>query len=78
MPVRHAQRQAKLTQQVIPLLLLGMGLITTNNSVTFIDDESTILGAAASPLRTMLALVFFRRWQHTSILRCMTSFSTSG
>jgi hypothetical protein len=44
-----------IAQQIIPLLLLGIGLVTTNNSVTFLDDESLTLGAASSPFRTILA-----------------------
>jgi Dolichyl-phosphate-mannose-protein mannosyltransferase len=63
MPVRTRQ-PSEITQQVIPLLLLGIGLISTNNSVTFIDDESRILGAAANPLRTTLALFFSGAGQH--------------
>lgn len=42
-------------QQLVPLLLLAIGLVTTNNSVTFLDDEALALGAAAHPLRTILA-----------------------
>ncbi len=50
--------------QVIPLLLLGIGLVTTNHSVTFIDDEATILGVAAGPLRAMLAQFFSGTGRH--------------
>ena len=49
MPVRQ-RTPSELAQQVIPLMLLGVGLVTTNNSVAIIDDESTIVGVAASPL----------------------------
>ncbi len=63
MPVRQRQ-PSDLAQQVVPLLLLGIGLVSTNNSVTFIDDESKILGAAANPLRTTLALFFSGAGQH--------------
>jgi hypothetical protein len=45
-------------QHVVPLVLLAIGLISTNRSVTFVDDESTIVGAAAAPLRTLLAGFF--------------------
>ena len=57
MPVRQ-RKPNEITQQVIPLLLLGIGLVTTNNSATFLDGEATILGAASNPLRTMLGLFF--------------------
>jgi len=55
MPVRQ-RKPNEIAQQVMPLLLLGIGLVTTNNSVTFLDDEATTLGAAANPLRTTLAM----------------------
>jgi hypothetical protein len=45
-------------QQFVPLVLLAIGLISTNRSVSFIDDESTTVGAAAAPLRMMLAGFF--------------------
>ena len=63
MPVRTRQPSERM-QQVVPLLLLGVGLVITNNSVTFIDDESTIVGAAAGPLRTTLALFFSGAGKH--------------
>ena len=55
MPVRQ-RKPSEIAQQVVPLLLLSVGLVTTNNSVTFLDDESMILGAASNPLRTTLSL----------------------
>jgi hypothetical protein len=63
MPIRP-RKPNEIAQQVVPLLLLGIGLVTTNNSVTFIDDESTILGAASNPLRTTLSLFFSGAGQH--------------
>jgi len=63
MPVRN-RKPNDLAQQVIPLLLLGIGLVTTNNSVTYIDDEATILGVAASPLRTILSQFFSGAGKH--------------
>jgi hypothetical protein len=63
MPVRE-RKPSMAVQQVIPLLLLGIGLVTTNNSVTFIDDESIILGAAANPLRSTLAAFFSGAGKH--------------
>jgi hypothetical protein len=63
MPVRQ-RKPNEIAQQVMPLLLLGIGLVTTNNSLTFLDGEATILGAAANPLRTMLALFFSGAGRH--------------
>jgi len=63
MPVRQ-RKPNEIAQQVVPLLLLGIGLVTTNNSMTFLDDEATILGAAANPLRTTFALFFSGAGQH--------------
>ncbi len=57
MPTRPRQ-PSEIAQQVVPLILLGIGLIVTNNSVTFIDDESTIVGDAANPLRSTFTLLF--------------------
>jgi hypothetical protein len=63
MPVRRRQ-PSDITQQLIPLVLLGVGLVSTNNSVTFIDDESTIVGASAGPLRAILAPFFSGAGRH--------------
>ena len=63
MPVRQRKLNG-IAQQVVPLLLLGIGLVTTNNSATFIDDEATILGVAANPLRPTLALFFSGAGKH--------------
>lgn len=63
MPIRQ-RKPNEIAQQVIPLLLLGIGLVTTNNSVTFIDDESKILDAASQSIRTTLALFFSGAGQH--------------
>jgi hypothetical protein len=63
MPVRQ-RKPNEIVQQVVPLLLLGIGLVVTNSSVTFIDDEAKILGAAANPLRTTLALFLSGAGQH--------------
>lgn len=57
MPSRQRQ-PSELTQQVIPLLLLAIGLVTTNNSTTVIAQEATTLDAAARPLRPMLSAFF--------------------
>lgn len=57
MPVR-TRKPNDVAQQSVPLLLLAVGLVTTNNSVTFVDDEASILSAAATPVRTILAHFF--------------------
>ena len=60
MPSRPRQpRQPKeLTLQIVPLLLLGIGLVSTNNSITIIDDESKFLNYAVEPVRQTLADYF--------------------
>jgi len=63
MPPRRRQ-PSELTQQVIPLLLLGIGLVTTNNSATIIDDEAIILGEAAKPLNLTLSAFFSGAGMH--------------
>ena len=57
MPVRQRTPSDRV-QQVVPLVLLAIGLISSNRSVTFINDESTIVGAAADPLRTLVSGFF--------------------
>ena len=54
MPVRN-RKPNDLTQQIVPLILLAVGLVTTNRLATFIDDESVILDAAAQPVRATWA-----------------------
>ena len=44
----------EIAPQIVPLLLLGIGLVMTNNSITIIDDEANIIGDAASPAWTIL------------------------
>jgi hypothetical protein len=44
----------ELTTQVMPLLLLGMGLVASNHYVIFVDDEVRSLDAAAQPVRTLV------------------------
>ncbi len=63
MPVRprHANETAK---QILPLLLLGVGLVASNNYFTFIDDETWILDAATQPVRTTLRLFLSGEGQH--------------
>jgi hypothetical protein len=54
MPPR--QRKPNSTaQQIVPLLLLGVGLVTTNSSVTFLNEEAVTLGSAVDPLRTLIS-----------------------
>jgi hypothetical protein len=63
MPIRQ-RKPNEISQQIVPLLLLGIGLVTTNKLVTFIDDECIILSAAANPVRKTLALFFSGAGQH--------------
>ena len=42
-------------QQLVPLLLLGIGLVSTNASVGFLNLEAATLGFAVRPLRQVLA-----------------------
>jgi len=63
MPVRQRMPN-EIAQQVVPLLLLAIGMVFTNNTVTFIDDESTIVGAAATPLRATLSQLFSGAGRH--------------
>jgi hypothetical protein len=56
MPVRQ-RKPNELAQQVIPLLLLGIGLVTTNSGAAFLSDEALVLGAAINPLRLTLAQI---------------------
>ncbi len=60
----HQRKPNEIAQQILPLLLLGIGLVSTNNSITVIDDEATILNSAANPLRTTLSLFFSGTGQH--------------
>jgi hypothetical protein len=48
----------EIAQQVVPLILLGVGLVTTNNAATILADESTTLGTASNPLRTIFGQAF--------------------
>src|SRR5580693_3082234 len=48
----------EIAQQVVPLILLGVGLVTTNNAATILAAESTTLGTASNPLRTIFGLAF--------------------
>ena len=58
------RKPSEVAQQIIPLALLGLGLMITNNSVTIIDDESKIVGAAANPLRATVSFFFSGSGQH--------------
>jgi hypothetical protein len=57
MPVRQ-RKPREINQQLVPLLLLAVGLVTTNRSATFLDDEATFLGSAAQPLGTIFSGIF--------------------
>ena len=63
MPVRP-RKPNEIAQQVVPLLLLGIGLVTTNNSVTFLDDESMISERRGESAANDARPVLFRRRQH--------------
>lgn len=54
----------ELPGQLLPLLLLGVALIGTNQNFTMIDDETRIIAAAAQPVRTTLALFWSGAGQH--------------
>jgi len=54
----------ELPGQILPLLLLGVALIGTNQNFTMIDDETRIIAAAAQPVRTTLALFWSGAGQH--------------
>jgi hypothetical protein len=63
MPPR-ARKPNEIARQVMPLLLCGAALIGSASTFTIIDDEARILGAAAQPLRTTLALFWSGVGQH--------------
>jgi hypothetical protein len=53
-----------MVRQVMPLLILGVGLVASNNYFTVIDDEAWTLDAAAQPLQKTLALFISGAGQH--------------
>src|ERR1700676_3807891 len=63
MPVRP-RKPNELARQVMPLMLLGIELIASNFYFTIVDDETSILRAAALPVRTMLAQLWSGVSQH--------------
>ena len=63
MPVR-ARKPNEIAQQVMPLMLLGIALIATNSTYTIVDDETSVFGAAAQPVRTMFASLWSGVSQH--------------
>jgi Dolichyl-phosphate-mannose-protein mannosyltransferase len=63
MPARP-RKPNEIARQVMPLLLLGVGLVASNNYFTVIDDETWILDAATHPVRTTLALFLSGAGQH--------------
>ena len=77
MPVRQ-RKPNEIAQQVVPLLLLGIGLVTTNNSVDVhrrrIHDPGRRGESAANDARACS----FPAPASTSTLRSMTSFFISG
>ena len=75
MPVRQ-RKPNEIAMQVVPLLLLGIGLVTSNRAVTILDGESMILGAATNPLRTTLALIFsgIGKYEHSPLHEIILHF----
>ena len=63
MPVR-SRKSNDIAKQIMPLLLLGIALVASNNYFTIIDDETWILDAATQPVRTTLALFLSGAGQH--------------
>ena len=63
MPVRPRKRN-EMVRQVMPLLILGVGLVASNNYFTVVNDEAWTLDAAAQPLRKTLALFISGAGQH--------------
>jgi hypothetical protein len=54
----------EVVQQLIPLLILGVGLVVSNNYFTMIDDEAWIIDSAVQPVRTTLHLFLSGTGQH--------------
>ncbi len=82
MPVRQRQPN-QVALQILPLLLLGIGLVTTNTAATIIDSEASTLGVAAGPLGPMLSAFFSgsARLQHPPLFETLLHFwlrSTAG
>jgi hypothetical protein len=63
MPVRP-RKPNEIARQIMPLLLLGIALVASNNYFTVIDDETWVLDAATHPLRPTLALFLSGGGQH--------------
>src|SRR3984893_2139019 len=63
MPVRPRKRN-EIARQVMPLMLLGIGLIVSNSNFTVVDDETSILGAAIQPVRATLGVLLSGVGQH--------------
>jgi hypothetical protein len=79
MPSRQ-RKPSELTQQTIPLLLLGIGLITTNNASVFLSDEATMLDDAARPLSS-IAHAFFSGTatrEHAPLFQILLHFWLKG
>jgi dolichyl-phosphate-mannose-protein mannosyltransferase len=63
--MQRRQRQPNETAAlVMPLLILGMTLIASDRFITYIDDETSILGAATQPVRATLSLYWSGEGQH--------------
>jgi hypothetical protein len=79
MPSRQ-RKPSELTQQTIPLLLLGIGLITTNSASVFLSDEAAMLGDAIRPLSS-IAKAFFsgaETREHSPLFEILLHFWLKG
>ena len=63
MPVR-SRNPNETAKQVMPLMLLGIALVASNNYFTVIDDEAWILDAATQPVRTTIGVFLSGTGQH--------------
>jgi hypothetical protein len=63
MPPRN-RKPNEIAQQLMPLLIFGIVLVSSGRSFTFIDDEALTLRAAIEPVRTTLQLFLSGTGQH--------------
>jgi hypothetical protein len=57
MPPR-SRKPNEIARQVMPLMLLGIGLVASNANFTIAEDETSSLGVAAQPVRETLGMVW--------------------
>ena len=58
------RKRNELAQQIMPLMLLGIALVSSNRYYTVVEDESWILDAAVHPIQTTLSLFRTGAGQH--------------